>query len=456
MSQANPPTPPSQPTFNPEAEHQNKPKIRPLRGFAAKNGDQQLLGLADARNISTKVVLAVPQFQVVLPHLRGEKTIDEVVAEVGHGLTREVLEPFVAQLDDAGLLEGPTFDAILKEVREQFDESDTLPPATTADVADALVAQAVGEGVTDEQKAEMGPEKLREAFDQWIAKALEPVEDPSFNALPKAIIAPHLDYWRGWLNYAHVYGRMRVVDKPDRVVILGTNHFGMGTGVTACDKGFESPLGTCAYDKDFAELVGGALSDDDREKLFANRYDHEREHSIELHIPWICHVFGGSEGEGPFPKVFAALVHDPLANNGESYDGEGLAIDPFVDALKKALSAADGTTLVIASADLSHVGPQFGDQVQLLGDDDQTKQFRIGVINHDRELVKMLEEAKTDELVTSMAWQQNKTRWCSVGNLVATLRAVEADKVDLLNYAAAVDQQGSAMVSSMAGVVRAS
>jgi hypothetical protein len=41
-----------------------------------------------------------------------------------------------------------------------------------------------------------------------------------------------------------------------------------------------------------------------------------------------------------------------------------------------------------------------------------------------------------------------------VGNLVAMMKIVEADKVDILNYTMAGDQQGVAMVSSCAAVVR--
>ena len=56
-------------------------------------------------------------------------------------------------------------------------------------------------------------------------------------------------------------------------------------------------------------------------------------------------------------------------------------------------------------------------------------------------------------IVAAMAWQQNPTRWCSTGNLVATLKTVEPETVAILNYAAALDQQGLGMVSSAAIVI---
>jgi MEMO1 family protein len=326
-------------------------------------------------------------------------------------------------------------------------------PGSSANIADMLVQQTKPEGevATDEEKAERAPELLAKQFDDWIAQALEPVEDPAFDTLPKAVMAPHLDYFRGWPNYAHIYGRLRVVDRPDRVIILGTNHFGRGTGVVGCDKGYESPLGTCEYDGDFAQVLKTKLGDEGTDKLFAHKYDHEREHSIELHIPWIRHVF--SKDDGSAPRVFGALVHDPAQANGASYDGTGLDLQPFVDALKGAIADSPGTTLIVASADLSHCGKSFGDQQPLVGEDPEAEQARNKILQHDREMLDLVSNGKASELVASMAWQQNPTRWCSVGNMVATMMVTDAESVRVLNHTATADPQSMAMITSAAAVI---
>jgi len=423
-----------------------------VRGFPVQHGNQVLMGLSDARQISDQVVFTLPQAQLILPHMNGENEVAQIVEKVGRGLRREDLEMLVAQLDSAGLIEGPTFQAMLARMREQFDASVNLPPSSTADFADALVVQELGDKATEAQKSELGPTRLREAMEKWIGQVLEKAERPSFDALPKAIVAPHLDYWRGWMNYAHVYGRLRVVDRPARVVVLGTNHFGQSTGVCACDKGFESPFGVCESDKAFFEKVRSNLPAEQRDRLTEHRFDHEREHSIELQIPWIQHAFGAGD-DGSFPKVFAALVHDPASNNGESYDGNGVDLMAFVEAVKRAIDDSPGTTLVIASADLSHVGSSFGDETPFVGETDESKAFRDRILSHDREMIDLLQNGKAEELVASMAWQQNPTRWCSVGNLVAMMKITGAQRVDVLNYAFASDQQGVAAVSSIAALV---
>ena len=85
----------------------------------------------------------------------------------------------------------------------------------------------------------------------------------------------------------------------------------------------------------------------------------------------------------------------------------------------------------------------------LAGDDEGAAQFRDRVFRHDKEMIDLVRRNKPGELIGSMAWQQNPTRWCSTGNLVATLLAVQPREVQVLNYAAAMDPQGLGMVSSV-------
>lgn len=449
--------PPAQPVFDPNAAHQLQPRLRKVRTFPmpvqGPDGQQQvILGLADAQQISGKVVATHPAVQHLLPLMDGSRSLDQIVGEVGRGLTVEALQSLVAQLDDAALIQGPTFEALETSMRADFDASDTLPPATTAQFADALVMQKVGKEATDEQKSEQGPGLIREVFDQWMDKALENADKPTFDELPVAIVAPGNEYARSWINYAAVWGRLRVADRPDRVIVLGTNHFGSGTGVVGCDKSYETPLGTCSIDAGFKAKLDEKLGKEGADKLYADRFDHEREHSIELQIPWIQHCLGAGE-DGSFVPVYGALVHDPARNSGESYDGQGLGLEAFVDALKGALSEIGGKTLVVASADLSHVGPAFGDQQALSGETPEAAEARNNVAKQDQELLKMLVEGKADELVSSLAWQQNPTRWSSTGAMVAAAQATAPGRGEVLNYAASMDQQGSAMLTNAAAAM---
>ncbi|MFO0832984.1 MAG: AmmeMemoRadiSam system protein B [Phycisphaerales bacterium] len=448
---------PVQPVFNPNAPHQQRPKLRPVRVFPAEVAGQQLMGIADARQVSERAVVTSPAAQFVLPMLDGNRGLDEVITTVGRGLTRPILEQLVAQLDDAGLLEGPVYQAMIGKIHSEFDGAPTLPPGSTAAMADAMAASHLGsqekfEALSAEEKAALGAERMRFHFDEWMSMALKDAEKPSFDALPRAVVAPHLDYPRGWVNYGATWGRLRVVDRPDRVIILGTNHFGEGTGVTGCPKGYESPLGVCGFDQRFADALGKNLGSAHTDLLYKNRFDHEREHSIELQIPWVQHCLGRGEG-GVYPAVFAALVHDPAANNGESYDGKGLGLQPFVEAMSKTVASMPGRTLIVSSADLSHVGPGFGDQMAMAGDDPQVVEARNNVFRHDQDMLRMLVNRTPDEMISAMSWQGNATRWCSLGNLVAACKIADPERVELLSYSGAMDPEGTTLVTSASMVM---
>jgi len=66
---------------------------------------------------------------------------------------------------------------------------------------------------------------------------------------------------------------------------------------------------------------------------------------------------------------------------------------------------------------------------------------------------KLVLQGKGPELVSTLAWQQNPTRWCSLGNMVATMMLTEAESVRMLSYAGAGDPNSGSMVTSFAGVI---
>ena len=107
-----------------------------------------------------------------------------------------------------------------------------------------------------------------------------------------------------------------------------------------------------------------------------------------------------------------------------------------------ALAAEGGVTYVVASSDLSHVGPQFGEPVAV---NDQRK---IEVERHDRELMGKYLSADPKQFLEACEWTKNPTRWCSIGNMTAALEIVRPSVVELVDYRQACDQQGSAMVTS--------
>jgi AmmeMemoRadiSam system protein B len=262
----------------------------------------------------------------------------------------------------------------------------------------------------------------------------EQTEDPELENAPLAIVAPHLDYQRGWPNYAAAWYAMRDTAPPDRVVILGTNHYGTGDGVVLTEFGFESPLGKCPPDSALInEIVNTA---DMGKRVLVDQLDHYAEHSVQLQLPWVQYCWGDV-------PVVAALIPDPLTPMIADDGGRATGAQ-FVDALRLALAKLGGRTFFVASSDLSHVGPQFGEPRPV---DDQR---RFDVERHDRDMMAKFLTGDSEEFLAAMRWNKNPTRWCSIGNMSALLALTQPQNVELIDYRQACDDKGMAMVTSAA------
>ena len=275
-------------------------------------------------------------------------------------------------------------------------------------------------------------EPLKVQFDQWLAEA----EDPELERPPKGLVLPHLDYNRGWPLFASGYVSLVGSERPDRVIVLGTNHHGIGDGVTGTNWAWESPLGTTVRD----EALMAKLEERFGDALCVDQLDHVAEHSIQLHLPWIQHIFGDV-------PISGFLIPDPLVPM-VSDDGKRVSSEDFVQALQDHLQTLGGRTLVIASSDLSHVGPQFGEPAAV------DERRRDEVEQHDRDMISKFVQGDASGFIEAMNWSKNPTRWCSIGNMSVFLGLMGVDStIELLDYRQAFDESEQWMVTAAAFAV---
>ena len=388
-------------------EHIRRPHLRPIQPIPVSKDGKQFIALRDPAMLSQQtMVVPIPMLQI-LQQFRGDRPIDQIAAQV-NGDVRQFVE-LAKGLDTVGLLWGPTFEQLESQLLEKIRAQGAFP---------ANASRSLG---TDEQAC-------RKAIEDYF----EQTEDPQIEGQVVGIVAPHLDYQRGWPNYAAAYYPLRNSPAPDRVVILGTNHFGLGDGVVLSEYGFDSPMGRCPADGQVIEK----LAANQGSSLTVDQLDHVAEHSIQLQVPWLQHCFGN------VPLV-AALIPDPLtpmiADDGRRATGE-----QFVESLRAALSELGGRTLFVASSDLSHVGPQFGEPRPV----DERRRFDVE--RHDREMMAKFIEGDPQEFLAAMRWNKNPTRWCSIGNMAAVLTLAQPQAVELIDYRQAYDEQGMVMVTSAA------
>lgn len=392
---------------DPTPEHLDRPHVRRFIPLAVSQEGRPAIVLREPLGLVPRTIQVDPDTLRVVQLFQGQRTLAEIAESLGAPAER--MRELVRALDEVGLLWGPTAERLEEELSERIAIDHRLPNGAAFSLGDDA-------------------EAARRQLEAWLDEA----EDPELDGEVRGIAAPHLDYGRGAAAYAAAYRSLAGRSAPDRVVILGTNHFGIGDGVVVSPWGFRSPLGEADADRGLIERLQAALG----ERAFADRLDHVGEHSIQLHLPWIAHLFG------PVP-VAAALVPDPLVGP-IAEDGGRASREEFVAALRESVAAEGGETLVVASADLSHVGPQFGEPRPV--DEARAEQ----VERHDRELLHRYLGGTPGEFLEAMEWNRNPTRWCSIGAMAAAKELLDSPRTELIEYRQTRDEQGMALVSCAA------
>ena len=167
----------------------------------------------------------------------------------------------------------------------------------------------------------------------------------------KGIIAPHIDYARGADVYRRAYTFLPV-EENTLFVIFGTCHKPAPKVWNIALRDLRTPLGTVKG----ACKVGRLVREDALLGTYVDEWPHRNEHSIELQLPIIQSLLGHKKFE--VLSILTGSLHEYM-EAGRSPDlGEAAEV---AGRLKEILKAHEGPCVVMAAADLAHIGAQFGD-----------------------------------------------------------------------------------------------
>jgi hypothetical protein len=204
------------------------------------------------------------------------------------------------------------------------------------------------------------PDALARYIDEECLGRADDVRVPA--GRPVALVAPHIDPWRGAVGYGHAYGALAATLPPDvdTFIVFGTSHAPMREPFALCRQAFATPLGTIPADLEAIDALAAHAEGFDP---YADQINHRREHSIEFQMVFLKHVLGVR----PFRTVPVLAGLGMAQVTGENPDrDEGVV--RFLAAIRELAEERPGRVVFVAGADLAHVGPRFGDPRPYDGD----------------------------------------------------------------------------------------
>ncbi|MCH7714268.1 MAG: AmmeMemoRadiSam system protein B [Chloroflexi bacterium] len=317
-----------------------------------------MVSLQDPLRLGGDGILVPQAVAPLLALCDGTRSLDDLrtgyLLRTGVTLSPDQVGSLIHALDEACMLDNHRYNQALGQAMETYRSGPYRSPALA------------GGGYPRD------PGQLQETMDDYFRRAGDidgsgaqrdasgvqgaGFEEQSDGARFVGLITPHIDYHRGWRTYAEVWGRMaHAVEAAELIILLGTDHAGHPGSISLTKQSYATPWGKLPTDPDLVERLADILGED---QAFSQEAHHIGEHSIELASVWLHHVNGGK------PKtVLPVLCGGPepyiQATNGESKNGLAAKVWRVVELLKGVV--ASRPALVVAAADLSHVGPTFGD-----------------------------------------------------------------------------------------------
>lgn len=401
------------------------PRLRQVEVFPTTLRGQQVLCLRDPMHYTDAIVSVPPQTAAILDLFDGRHSLLDIqeafARRFGILLFREQLQQVIQSLDDCLLLESPRFAGHREAVEDEFRRVPHRP------------ARLAGTGYSAE------PEALRRELDGYFVAEDGPGEMLASPEAPRltGLVVPHIDFARGGPCYAWGYREATGAMPADRWIVFGTAHVPMARPFALTRKAFETPLGSVDVDAECLEALVAKVGSG----YFDDEFAHRGEHSIEFQGVFLRYTTPADQPVRIVP-ILCGSFHEFV--EARRPPGQSDAVEEFLGTLRETLTALGGRTVVVASADLAHVGPQFGASRPLtpgqLGDVEEA----------DRRTLAAVETGDAEAFFRDVAKDGDQRHICGLPPIYATLRVLDAPRGRLLRYGQWPDPDGTVTFAALA------
>jgi AmmeMemoRadiSam system protein B len=381
----------------------------------------QAVMLRDTEGVTSKIATIPAPLVPIVARFTGSLTVEEIAAvltkETGSPVPADVVQTLADELDGALFLDSPRYQAERRRVEQAFLRAPVREPTHAGGAYHA------------------DPTKLSQYLEGDCIGGSGMKEK---NGSVRGLIAPHIDPWRGKRGYGHAYGLLRagLSEQIDTFVLLGTSHAPMREPFALCRKAFGTPFGTVEADGGAIDAIASRASFDP----FADVFNHKREHSLEFQAVFVKHLVGDRR-----VRIIPILCGIGESQRTGRCPEDDPRIEEFLSALRSIVERHADRTVVIAGADLAHVGPRFGDAAPY------DENGRTELEQADRVSLDLASSLDHRDFFFQVQGDLETRRVCGLGPIYALLRVLpDGSRGKLAHYEQTIDPQEGSIVSHAA------
>jgi hypothetical protein len=383
---------------------------------------QTLVCLQDPQNVSESALFLTPPVYFIVSLFDGQHSILDIQAaymrKFGQFLYTEKIQEVIEQLQENLFLEGDQFQQALRQAEERFKA--------------ASVREAAFAGKSYESDAERLRAQLKGYFDSPDGPG--PLKEKKRAGDLKGVIAPHIDFQRGGLCYAFAHREIWEKNSFDCFVLFGTAHAFTEKPFCLTRKEFLTPLGSLPVDGELIDAIQSRCEDD----LFNDEGIHRSEHSIEFQCIFLRYLY-----PDPIPlkivPVLCGSFHEIIEKGISPL--EYPSIQQFIEALRESVSSLGRKVFYIASADLAHMGLQFGDPEGI-------REYDLRILaEEDQAMLGHVERFDGEGFFSSISKERDRRRICGLPTIYTLIKTMQAREGRLLRYGQAFTPDTQSVVT---------
>lgn len=376
------------------------PKMRWVEVLPVSQDGREMFYLRDPEGLTEKSLVVSKDVLFLVALMDGKRSLrdlqEEYVRASGSIVHLEQIQSVVEAMDTSLLLDNERFQSCLQKLKMEYDAAPYRPPCCSG---------------------KSYPENKDELL-SYMGKMFAETQSPTMAREIQGILAPHIDYARGYKVYQQTY-RFLPFTHRELLVVFGTCHSMTPNLWNISLKDFCTPLGILPCASGLADLIKGnpVLN------KHLDEWSHRSEHSIELQLPIIQFLLEGRKIE--ILSILTGSMQEHV-NGTDHLDGK--VLQDLADNLRQILEDYGKPYLLLAGADLAHIGTQFGDSYAL------DRPTLLKSKTKDEEILEAIRQVDGHRFLDVIRAEKDRRRICGLAPIYFQLSLLEGSTCEIVGY----------------------